>query len=94
MEDEKSIYALNNCFIVMLIETEIGLYHMLKALNEVGVVVLKDSSTEDLTVLKCAERISYIRETMYGRHFDVMSKPSSNNIAYTSRELPLHQDLW
>lgn len=63
-------------------------------LNEKGFVILKNAPIKDLCVVECAKKLGNIRETMYGVHFDVISKPSSNNIAYSSRELPLHQDLW
>ena len=35
----------------------------------------------------------FLRETNYGRIFDVKSKSSANNQAYTSQALPLHTDL-
>ena len=38
-------------------------------------------------------RIGPIRETFFGRTWDVVNVPSASNIAYTSVELGLHQDL-
>lgn len=43
--------------------------------------------------MEVAERIGFLRETNFGRTFEVMSKPDPNNLAYTSHALPLHTDL-
>ncbi len=40
-----------------------------------------------------AERIGYIKQTFYGKIFDVKSIPNAKNVAYTSVFLPLHMDL-
>lgn len=40
-----------------------------------------------------AERVGFLRQTNFGRTFEVMSKPDPNNLAYTSHALPLHTDL-
>ena len=37
--------------------------------------------------------LANIRETFYGRTFDVRAKPNAENVAYTSGYLGLHQDL-
>jgi len=42
----------------------------------------------------CSRRIAYLRNTMYGPVWDVKSVPNPINVAYTSVELPPHQDLW
>lgn len=38
-------------------------------------------------------RIAHLRETNFGRVFEVKSKPNPNNLAYTADALPLHTDL-
>jgi gamma-butyrobetaine dioxygenase len=43
--------------------------------------------------LAVAERIGFLRETNFGRVFEVISKPDPNNLAYTALALPLHTDL-
>ncbi len=58
-----------------------------------GLCIVKDVPTELNTITKVAERISYIRETMYGKVFDVVSVPDAINIAYTPVKLDFHQDL-
>jgi gamma-butyrobetaine dioxygenase len=40
-----------------------------------------------------AEHVGFLRETNFGRVFEVFSKPEPNNLAYTSDALPLHTDL-
>jgi gamma-butyrobetaine dioxygenase len=40
-----------------------------------------------------ARRIGHLRETNFGRIFDVVSKADPNNLAYTADALPLHTDL-
>jgi gamma-butyrobetaine dioxygenase len=44
-------------------------------------------------VAALADRTSWLRMTNYGSRFDVVSKPSPNNQAYTSAALPMHTDL-
>jgi alpha-ketoglutarate-dependent taurine dioxygenase len=58
-----------------------------------GVVFLKNVPCEEDSIVKIATRIANIRETFYGRTFDVKAKPRAENVAYTSGYLGLHQDL-
>ncbi|SDF47246.1 TauD/TfdA family dioxygenase [Limimaricola pyoseonensis] len=50
-----------------------------------------DDSTE--AGMAVARRIGFLRETNFGRTFEVVSKPNPNNLAYTADALPLHTDL-
>ncbi|PRH88616.1 gamma-butyrobetaine hydroxylase [Labrys okinawensis] len=43
--------------------------------------------------LDVAQRIGFLRETNFGKVFDVVSKPDPNNLAYTAQALALHTDL-
>ena len=43
-------------------------------------------------VLEVAASFGYVRETNYGRLFDVRVEPSPDNLAYTSREILPHTD--
>jgi gamma-butyrobetaine dioxygenase len=43
-------------------------------------------------VLEVAALVGWVRETNYGRLFDVRSVPDPNNLAYTNRQLGLHTD--
>jgi gamma-butyrobetaine dioxygenase len=64
-------------------------------LNTYGLIILKEvpSWLKDKAVELIAERIGSIRDTFYGRTWDVRSVPDAKNVAYTSRYLGLHMDL-
>ncbi|CDR47025.1 CYFA0S27e00892g1_1 [Cyberlindnera fabianii] len=73
---------------------------VVRELNEFGLSIITNIPTKsdelhdtDPEVEKIGLRIGYIRPTFYGLLFDVKSKPKATNIAYTSKFLPLHQDL-
>jgi gamma-butyrobetaine dioxygenase len=57
-----------------------------------GLAFLRQVPLEQGTVLRVAEGIGYIRETNYGRIFDVQAVAQPNNLAYTSLALPPHTD--
>jgi gamma-butyrobetaine dioxygenase len=57
-----------------------------------GFVLLHDVPTKDGMVLEVAASFGYVRETNYGRLFDVRVEPSPDNLAYTSREILPHTD--
>ena len=65
----------------------------LSAVRDWGLGLVSDMPCrpEELTIF--AERISWLRETNFGREFDVISKPNPNNVAYTALELFPHTDL-
>ncbi|SCU90313.1 LAMI_0E01530g1_1 [Lachancea mirantina] len=72
------------------------LFQMLQNLQKYGICFVSNIPTEtrsDAHVKRIAERIGNIQHTFYGETFDVVNKGSPENIAYTSRALPLHQDL-
>lgn len=54
---------------------------------------LKPSTTDPVLVEEVAKRIGYVKETFYGRSWNVISVPQAKNVAYTSVYLPLHMDL-
>jgi gamma-butyrobetaine dioxygenase len=70
-----------------------GLRRWLDALVHDGAALVTDGPCDDLEVLRLAGRIGWPRETNFGRHFDVQSKPNPNNAAYTSIRLEPHVDL-
>ena len=74
-------------------KTEEGLLKALKHLQDYGLVFVRGVPTEDQEVVKVAERIGHLRETFYGRTWDVKSVPDAKNIAYTNLNLGLHMDL-
>ncbi|HCC00606.1 MAG TPA: gamma-butyrobetaine dioxygenase, partial [Ruminococcaceae bacterium] len=65
----------------------------LLALRGAGLTSMKNVPTTPDSLLGPAHRISHIRETNFGRVFDVRSKPTPDSAAYTSVNLPPHTDL-
>lgn len=62
-------------------------------LVRLGLVYLKNVPGDEDAIVRITTRIASIRETFYGRTFDVRAKPNAENVAYTSGYLGLHQDL-
>jgi alpha-ketoglutarate-dependent taurine dioxygenase len=70
-----------------------GLSEALHHLWETGLVFVKTVPREESMVETLAERIGVIRNTFYGKTWDVRSKPQAENVAYTNRFLGYHMDL-
>jgi len=64
----------------------------LRAIDELGVAFLSGLPAEPGRVLDVAALIGWVRETNYGRVFDVRSVPSPHNLADTALALGLHTD--
>jgi len=73
--------------------TDEGLADWLGALDRYGFAVLRNGPVDAGEVVRVAERVGWPRETNFGRHFDVVSKPDPNNAAYTALALEPHSDL-
>ena len=58
-----------------------------------GLSIVEGVAAEPGAGLALAERIGFLRQTNFGRAFEVISKPNPNNLAYTALALPLHTDL-
>ncbi|MGH6718222.1 MAG: TauD/TfdA family dioxygenase [Alphaproteobacteria bacterium] len=69
-----------------------ALYRLLAGVRDYGFAILSGVPNRDAEVERVAELFWYVRETNYGRHFDVVVKPDPNNLAYTARALPGHTD--
>jgi gamma-butyrobetaine dioxygenase len=57
-----------------------------------GIAFLENVPPYDGEVLELASMIGWVRETNYGRIFDVRAVPNANNLAYTELALGLHTD--
>lgn len=64
--------------------------HGLVFINNVPDTIDTDSSKSVVTI---AERIGTMRDSFYGRTWDVRSVPDAKNVAYTHQYLGLHMDL-
>ncbi|KAL7823661.1 hypothetical protein V8C26DRAFT_383495 [Trichoderma gracile] len=62
-------------------------------LCRLGIVLLTNVPRDPLSIERITTRIANIKETFYGRTFDVRAKPDAENVAYTNGFLGLHQDL-
>ncbi|EGD57742.1 gamma-butyrobetaine dioxygenase [Novosphingobium nitrogenifigens DSM 19370] len=70
-----------------------ALWAWLSALRSSGLTLVRNVPVEEEALLAPISRISHLRETNFGRVFDVKSKPRADSAAYTSVNLPPHTDL-
>ncbi|KAF2634350.1 Clavaminate synthase-like protein [Massarina eburnea CBS 473.64] len=70
-----------------------ALFDALTHLNKYGLLFLKNVPESEESVVDIAGRIGTLKDTFYGRTWDVRSKPKAENIAYTPKYLGLHMDL-
>jgi gamma-butyrobetaine dioxygenase len=68
------------------------LINWLKSLNSFGFAKITGCEKTTGTVIKIAKLFGYVRETNYGKYFDVKSKTSAVNLAYTNLGLQAHTD--
>ena len=64
----------------------------LKSLHYYGFAKITGCERKSGTVVKIAKLFGYVRETNYGKWFDVKSKTSAVNLAYTNLGLKAHTD--
>jgi gamma-butyrobetaine dioxygenase len=64
----------------------------LAAVLRLGFMLLRDVPAVPGTVLDVAASFGYVRETNYGRLFDVRVQPAPGNLAYTSEAIRPHTD--
>ena len=64
----------------------------LRAVRELGFAILRGTPTVEGTVLDLAATFGHVRETNYGRLFDVRVEANPNNLAFTGRAIAPHTD--
>ncbi len=64
----------------------------LRAIADQGIAFLSGVPAQDGQVLEIARIVGYVRETNYGKVFDVRSVANPNNLAYSDRGLGVHTD--
>ena len=64
----------------------------LAAVDELGFAILRGCPNEPGTVTRVAELFGFVRETNYGRLFDVKTVVNPTNLAYTGLGLGAHSD--
>jgi gamma-butyrobetaine dioxygenase len=57
-----------------------------------GLVLIRNLATDPECILEVARRFGYVRETNFGRLFEVYSRPGSNDLAYRPVPLGAHTD--
>jgi len=64
----------------------------MKSLHEYGFAKITGGGKESGEIIKIADLIGYIRETNYGKFFDVKLEVNAVNLAYTNLGLQAHTD--
>lgn len=70
-----------------------ALYAALAQTKRQGIAIFRGLDDGEEAGEQFAQQIGFKRQTNFGVMFDVINKPSPNNLAYTSLALPLHTDL-
>lgn len=73
--------------------TDEVLYLALRQLVKHGLLLVRGVPDSEEAVENIASRIGNLRDSLYGRTWDVRSIPEAKNVAYTSQFLGLHMDL-
>lgn len=68
------------------------LQHWLQKFRLFGFARVVDGPTTERAVLELARLIGYVRQTNYGKLFEVRSKPDPENLAYSNLGLEAHTD--
>ena len=64
----------------------------LEQISRFGFGKLSNGPIENLALMKVVDLFGYVRETNYGRHFDVRTEINPTNLAYTGLGLQAHTD--
>lgn len=74
-------------------EDDPTLFRALQQLHSHGLLFLSNVPGDEKSVKRLAKRIGPLKNTFYGKTWDVRSVPDSKNVAYTSQDLGFHMDL-
>jgi hypothetical protein len=74
------------------LEDDGALREALSRLARYGLTLLDGAGREPGAVERAVARFGFVRETNYGRLFDVRIEPDPNNLAYSDQALDLHTD--
>ncbi|XP_071809590.1 gamma-butyrobetaine dioxygenase-like [Asterias amurensis] len=76
-----------------LLQDDQELYKWLNVLTTKGIAIVQDAPQEKGACQQLAEKVAYLKTTIYGDQFQVSSKHDASNLAYTNIALGLHTDL-
>ncbi len=74
------------------IQSDFDLWRWLDKFLKYGFGKIIDSPEKQDTLFELVKRFGYVRETNYGRKFEVRSIKNPSNLAYTSKGLAAHTD--
>jgi len=74
------------------LESELGLLDAIERFLKFGVIIISGVPNDREAVTAVGKRFGHIRETNFGRYFEVFSRPDSNDLAYRSGALSAHTD--
>lgn len=68
------------------------LAHWLENVSKYGFAIINDGPKTNLALMEVVELFGYVRETNYGKHFEVRTEVNATNLAYTGMALQAHTD--
>ncbi|XP_076351037.1 gamma-butyrobetaine dioxygenase-like [Tachypleus tridentatus] len=79
-----------------VMETTDGLHAWLEMIYKYGVAILRNCPLDKNEILKVADRIAYVKNTICGPTFDIIPEPVQSDpkhLAFTGCHLELHTDM-
>jgi gamma-butyrobetaine dioxygenase len=73
-------------------EDSVERLRVLRGLEHLGLALLEGAPTAPATVLEIVATFGYVRETNYGKLFDVRIEPDASNLAFTGLAITPHTD--
>lgn len=77
----------------LVLQSDATLADWMRQTAEHGLSIIDGLDNSIDAGIAVAQRIGFLRETNFGKVFEVISVPKPNNLAYTAIALPLHTDL-
>lgn len=75
-----------------LVSDEKKLRDMLQDVNDLGFAILQDVEQKKGMVLEVVELFGYVRESQYGKVYDLRMEPNPKHLSYTNLRVPAHVD--
>jgi gamma-butyrobetaine dioxygenase len=73
-------------------EDSVERLRVLRGLEHLGLALIEGTPTAPATVLEIVTTFGYVRETNYGKLFDVRIEPDASNLAFTGLAITPHTD--
>jgi gamma-butyrobetaine dioxygenase len=85
---DKSLFHID----LATLKSQEGLIKGIEIFLTYGVLIVDNVPTESDAVLEVANLFGHVRETNFGKYFEVFTRPNSNDLAYRSVPLGPHTD--